>query len=131
MISTAEWAAARKLAGSMSLKPTSCWSSSSGVSVCPPVDAWVVSVAILLVPECGPDRGRRPRVPTECNPAWRGRPPNGFRRHAQRSGRRAAPADRLLQGQSVEEVLWVRVCAGLGHHQHHVKAVSNECNSEV
>src|ERR1035437_2188562 len=77
MMSTVAWADARKLAGSMSLKPTSCCSSSSGVSARSVVDALVGSEASVLVPECGSDRGRRPMIPTECKPERSGRPPDG------------------------------------------------------
>src|SRR5450759_662384 len=68
MMSTAAWADPRKLDGSMSLNPTSCCSSSSEVSAGSFVDVLIVSEAIVLVPECGSDRDRRPRIPTECKP---------------------------------------------------------------
>ena len=68
MMSTAACAAARKLAESMSLKPESCCSSSGAGSLVRCLGAWVVSEAIVLVPDYGSGRDRRPRIPTECKP---------------------------------------------------------------
>src|SRR5450830_2174065 len=74
MMSTVAWAEARKLAGSMSFKPTSCCSSSAGALVGPFADAWVVSEAMVRVPQCGSDRDRRPIIPSECKPERPERP---------------------------------------------------------
>src|SRR5664279_604824 len=127
MMSTAAWADARKLAGSMSLKPTSCCSSSSGVSARSFVDVLVISKAILLVPECGSDRDRRPRIPTECKPDGLFRPPN--ERSAGWPARN--PEDGLLHGEGAEEVLGVGGRAGLGYHHQHVEPVADEAQAKV
>src|ERR1035437_2247161 len=118
MMSTAAWAAARKLSGSMSLRPERCWESSmsrSTRSVGASAGVWVCS-RIICHSSGGAGTGRScgPWAPPEFTP-----------------GRLDAPPTDLPQYHRGHEVLRVHDRSGGGHDHRHVEPIADEPNAQV